>query len=446
MIAAGLAAAAAPAGAQTIDQGVIYRVFLHDGRALPSYGEYALTADRIVFVLPIGDPAAKVDLQLISLPLTAVDLARTTRYTESMRARRYADTRGAVEYSAMSAQVTVALAEIEKEPDPKRRLSMAEEARTRLLEWPGAHFGYRAQEVRELAGLFDDVIAELRAAAGESRFTLALMAGAPIRDLDRPLPPLSLRDSIALALAAASVSDVSTDRSAILQMAFARASEGAADELVNIAARLDAERAADAAYTRLTAELTARADAAMRRGDVAGVSAARAQLADRDRALGGLRPQAVDLLAKQLDDMLERAQQFRLTLDHWHAVRPALLRYERRIRPVLVAADALTRALEEIRDLRGPDFRRLVQATVRVKGLSSDIESVTPPRDLEAAHATLRSALFMARQACERRAQAIAGPNLSVARDAAAAAAGTLLLLAHAREDLVSHLLPPRFQ
>jgi hypothetical protein len=446
MLVALLGVASATA-AQSIDPGAISRVFLTDGRALPSYGEYALVGDRVVFVLAVGDAQRQVDLQLISLPVSAVNMVRTARYAEATRARRYAETRGPVEYSAITADVTVALAELEKESDPKKRLAMAEEARMRLLAWPGAHYGYRAQEIRELAGLFDDVIAELRVQAGEGRFAVALMAGPPAPEPDRPLPPLSLRDSIALALAAASVSDVVADRQAILQMAYARSADDPADDLrLEVARRLSAERTADAAYARLSEDLIARADVLMRRGDVAAVVAVRGEIADRDRALGSLRPQDVRALTERLDQMIERTQTFRLTLDHWHAVHQSLLRYERRVRPILAGVDALKGVLQNIRDMSGPDFTRLVQALTRLKSLTLQLHDVTPPPDLQSIHSTFVAAVFMAREACERRAQAVAGPNLAVARDAAAAAAGTLLLLSHARQDLVVHLFPPRFQ
>ena len=448
LIAAAIALAPAESRAQTIDPGVVFRVFLADGRALPSYGEYAVVADRVVFVLPVGDPLRKVELQLMSVPASAVDLARTSRYAESVRARRYAELRGPAEYSAIAAEVTVTLAEVEKETDPKKRLAMAMEARSHLMAWPAAHYGFHAAEIRDLAGLFDDVVATLGAAAGEPRFSMALMTSGPTAEFERPLPTLTLRDSIQLALAAASATDVVTDRAAVLGAAFAIASDEPASEdlRLEISRRLEAERMAEASYAQLVSDLTTGADTAMRRGDVAAVAALRARLEERDRALGSLRPQEMRALAGRLDAMLERTQIFRLALDHWAAMRRNLLGYERRIRPVLTGLDGLNPILRGIRDMSGPEFSRLVHASVRLKTLTAELEAVRPPADLAAIHSTFMSALFMARQACERRGQAVIAPNLAVARDASAAAAGTLLLLAQAREDLVRQLFPPKFQ
>ena len=62
-----------------IPDGAVFRVFLKDGRALPSYGESAVTGDRVVFTLIIGSTKEQTSLQLVSLPVSSVDVARTSR-------------------------------------------------------------------------------------------------------------------------------------------------------------------------------------------------------------------------------------------------------------------------------------------------------------------------------------------------------------------------------
>src|SRR5258708_36151650 len=113
LVLVGLAHPFGPVLGQALEAGATFRVFLNDGHALPSYGEYALVGDRIVFVLPIGDPQVKVELQLMSLPVSSIDLPRTSRYADAMRARSYASSRGPAEYSAVAAEVSLALAELE---------------------------------------------------------------------------------------------------------------------------------------------------------------------------------------------------------------------------------------------------------------------------------------------------------------------------------------------
>src|SRR5689334_2954903 len=101
-----LLAAPSPVAAQQVEApGPVYRVFLVTGEALPSYGEPAPVDDRMIFTLVAGAQAGTPALQLISLPAAKVDLERTARYTEAMRAAQYAATRGEAEYAAISAEV-----------------------------------------------------------------------------------------------------------------------------------------------------------------------------------------------------------------------------------------------------------------------------------------------------------------------------------------------------
>src|SRR5262249_16114639 len=117
---------AAPATTST------FRFFLSDGRSLPSYGESTVVADRVIFMLPIGDANAHVELQLMSLPASSVDVGRTVRYAESVRAAHYAATRGEADYAAITNELAGALESLTKMTDAKRRLAMAEDARGRL--------------------------------------------------------------------------------------------------------------------------------------------------------------------------------------------------------------------------------------------------------------------------------------------------------------------------
>ena len=102
-----LAVAVALTGAQGSDAGSIFRVFLSDGRAIPSYGESAVVGDRLVFTLLVSATAGPPALQLMSLPLPSVDLPRTQRYATSLRASHYAATRGEADYAAMTDRKSV---------------------------------------------------------------------------------------------------------------------------------------------------------------------------------------------------------------------------------------------------------------------------------------------------------------------------------------------------
>ena len=79
----------------------LYRVFLRDGSTLLSYGEFARVADRIVMSLPLGGTAAAPDLHLLSIPADTVDWEKTDAYADSVRATRYAGTRGPDDFALL---------------------------------------------------------------------------------------------------------------------------------------------------------------------------------------------------------------------------------------------------------------------------------------------------------------------------------------------------------
>ena len=67
-----------------------FRVFLRDGTAVVSYGDFARVGDRLVFSMPLD--AAADELQLVDLPVSSVDLPKTEQYAQVVRAARYAAT------------------------------------------------------------------------------------------------------------------------------------------------------------------------------------------------------------------------------------------------------------------------------------------------------------------------------------------------------------------
>ena len=437
---------AVPAQAQTAGPSTIYRVFLTDGQALPSYGEAAQVDDRVVFNLLIQRSGTDQRLQLVSLPASAIDLGRTIRYAETMRAGFYAATRGEAEYTAMTGTVTKTLDEIAKTTDRRARLQLAEGARQRLLTWSREHYQYRENDVRELIELFEALVNELRAESGEKAFSFDLVAGqgSAVREVLLPAP--SPRESIALALVAARTADIAEERLAILRAAAAAAGTAptTADLAARIAAELNQESRATTAYAALTTDITARAADALRRADIPALERLRAEVAQRDRQLGGRRPQQVAELVKELQAKLEATRAHRLALDHYAYVRASLLAYERRIRPALSGLDGLRPVLQHIRDMRSMAFERIETAVTRLESFDRDADAVVPPADLESAHATLVSAIRMAREAVSRRRLAVITNNVTADREASAAAAGALLLADRTRENLVAGLFPPR--
>jgi hypothetical protein len=441
-----LVASAIPASAQVFYSDQTYRIFLRDGDALPSLGDYAVVADRVVFTLPLGAPGTHQELQLMSLPVELVDMERTARYAHAVRASRYAATRGEADYLAMTDEVARALNELRDLDDPATRLALAEEARRRLLAWSGENYAYRAADIQELAGLFEQVIAELRAAAGESSFALDLSTGPPIPALEPLLPAPTFGESIALALTAARAADLYQERLAILRSAASVADAGnVSDELRGSVTRaLAAEADTDAAYRALEGDLLERAEAALASGDVSAVEALREELAARDRQLGLRRPDRTATLHTRLISLIEVTLAHRLALDHYAVARAGRLAYERQVRSVMSGLDSLAPVLEAVRDLESTPFERLERASARLDQLAAGLDRVTAPEDLADVHATLVSALVMARQAVRRWRTAVITTGAAPAREASAAAAGSLLLSGKNRADLVDRLFPPK--
>ncbi len=444
VVVAGQAQTASPA--QPVSH---FRVFLKTGEPLPSYGEAAIVGDRVVFTLLVG---GETDLgrryQLVDLPTDEVDLDRTVAYANSVRGAHYAATRGEADYAEMAAEVSRALDELPLLTDAAARLEVAERAQDRVRDWSRRSYGYRADEVDVFEGLFALVLAELRADAGITQLSVELSS----RSLPRAIEPLKpgpdTAESVRLALSAASAADTGADRLAILEAAEAvLVQAGVEGGLVDeVRTRLAAEHAAEEAYEALANDLVGMADTALGRGDPDAVSSLIVELETRDAALGRMRRRLVRDLGRQLELKLAATRAYRAALDHYEAVRPALLGYERRVRPVLSGIDGLRPVIEAVREMRFTAYDRLLTAANRIAGLQELLESITPPEDLSDVHATLTSAVHLAREGIARRRVAAATTTSASGREAASAAAGALLLFQQARSDLVARLFPPKPQ
>jgi len=438
----------AEARQQAIDADAIFRVYLKSGQALPAYGESALVGDRVVFTLLLGAAPTATSLQLMSLPAANVDLDRTRRYANTIRAKHYAATRGELDYAAMSQEVQRTLGQLPAVQDPKKRLEMALEAKKRLMTWAEGTYGYRAADVRVLTNLFDEVINELRAAAGEKQFSLDLRVGQSDFEPEPLLRPPTLRECIELALAAAMATDTADDRLSVLNAVIAAAGDdpAVADLRARVTRELGDESRTTAAYESLVNEVRTQADAARRKGDAAGIEAAIATLGARDLELGGRKPPTVTALATELNAMLEATRTYRAKVDRYLLMRGSLLAYERRVRPTMSGFDGLLPVLASLRDTRYTSYERLERASAKLATLQASLAGVEPPEDLVDVHASLASAMQMADHAVARRKRGISTANTSYDTEASTAAAGALMLAQLAREQLVVRLYPPKIQ
>jgi len=258
------------------DAATLLRVFLRDGTSLLSYGEFARVADRVVFSMPI-DSTEDPPLQLIDIPADRVDWARTDRYADTARAARYTATQGESDYVALNNAVSRALNGVAFTPDPARRLAIVEEARKTLAEWPATHFHYRIGDVRQMLGMLDEAIADLRATAGGSRFDLSLVAVAdPVPPIEPLLPPPTPVETIEQLVAASQLSESAAERQSIQSVVLARLDrdasslprEWAAATRATISAAIDADVRIERSYQAMIRRSIRQAQALACFGDV----------------------------------------------------------------------------------------------------------------------------------------------------------------------------------
>src|SRR5262245_56492533 len=118
-------AGAAPVSAESV---TLLRVFLNDGTAIVSYGEYARVGDRLVFSMPIGAVEANGGtnplLHVVNLPVSAVNWTATEKYAESARYTSYITNSAESDYAALTGDVAATLNAIVLNKDPGKRLAM----------------------------------------------------------------------------------------------------------------------------------------------------------------------------------------------------------------------------------------------------------------------------------------------------------------------------------
>jgi hypothetical protein len=436
---------AASQGTPAASQAVLFRVFLRDGGVVVSYGDFATVGDRVIASIPIGGTDAEPILHLLSIPAADVDWDRTTAYARAARAQRYAETRGEADFTALSREVAGTLNQVGMMNDPASRLAIAETAQQQLAQWPQEHHGYRGDDIAEMAAWLDQVVSELRIAAGQSSFNLSLVArtspaGPDVTLLAAPSP----RERLELGLDAARRTPDAAERVSLLRAirdALApEAGEGEGGWAASLHARASAELASELRISRAYADLTertlARAAPYVRRADVRGLEALVRTVLTEDERLQRLRPADVAALLATLDARIDAARQLRLARDAW-ALRAGLIReYWRDVRQGLDRLLGVRAWLADIRDLAGPSPGALRRLSYAVAVSQHEMKKVTPPAEVSAAHATLQASAALAAQAGSTRYDAIRSGNMDTAWQASSAASGALMLLDRAIGEL----------
>ncbi|NUR54540.1 MAG: hypothetical protein HOQ29_08840 [Acidobacteria bacterium] len=436
-----IAAACAPvAGAQTAADATLYRVFLQDGTTLVSYGDYARVGDRVVLSMPLGGSPSRPDIQLVSIPASGVDWDRTDAYAESARAARYAASRGPDDYALLAQGVARALSDIAVTPRPATKIAMAVEARQNVTRWIAEHYGYRASDVAQLAALFDEVIAEARAASGAPNVDLTLVANMAAPPSMPLMTAPSMAESIEQGLRAASLAEPADRLSLLRAVAASLASVGDAPWVGSLRARtsglIAAEERTDRDYASLTRDTLRNADRRTRQADVRGVERLITRALDEDRRLGNRRPQEVASLLASLDAKLDAARRLRLARDQWEARLDVLRAYARAVSEPLTSLRRGKSSLERIRQFESTSRVMLQRLTDRATAASRLLAVVTPPVEGETIQGLLTSATQLTSRAAAERQRAVASGEMAPAREAASAAAGALMLTDRAAEEI----------
>ncbi len=435
------------------DDATLFRVFLKDGGALVSYGEVARVNGRVVFSIKTG-PEAGAPMRLVNLDESLVDWTRTDRYAYSARATHYLATRADADYAVLADQVARTLTAVGYAADNATRLQLVQNARSALASWPSTHYNFRQAEVRQMLGLLDGAIANLKAASGDA-YDLSLVAytDAP-PPMETVLPPPTLQESIAQVITAATLSDEPAERESLLSTAIDRidaeadALPGDWATLTRAAAHasLQKEITADAKYQAVVQNYAPRAREAARRADIPGLEWILARVRQRDDALGHQRPGVVQALVAEVNAELDAARRLRLERDRW-TLRVAEYRdYNAHMKLPLSILAQIADPLEDIKSLAGGTPTNLAVIERQVAQLEQLAASVTPPEELASTHALIVSAANLAEHAARLRRDAILTGDLDRAWDASSAAAGALMLGARAREELTSALATPQLQ
>lgn len=442
------------ARASAADDATMFRVFLNDGNSLVSYGEIARVADHVVFSMPIGS-TANSPLQLVNIAANRIDWDRTDRYAATARSMHYFATQGENDFAALSNQIAQTLNDVTLTTDAARRLALVEQARKALADWPAIHFNYRGVEVQQMVAMLDEAIADLRAATGRERFDLNLVAYAnPVTITEPLLPDPTPKEAIEQTIMAAWLSESSAERVSLLGAALAELDRSApALPSAWLVTTRDATRAAiesqlqiDRAYQSLTTQIMDVATQRARLGDVRGLERMIAQIHQRDAALGGSRPDAVNALIAAVEDRLDAARRLQLARDRWALRAPEFRKYWSAISTPVDLFARLKPSLEDIRGLAGSSPESLAAIDRIVARIVKTASTVAPPEELGAAHALLVSAAQMADNAARIRREAIMSGDLARAWDASSAAAGALMLGARARDDIQALLRQPELR
>ena len=430
----------------------LLRVFLKDGSAVVSYGEYARVGDEVVLSMPLGKDLSRPTLQLVTLQAASVDWPRTERYAASARYQRYVTSRAEEDFTQMSSETAAMLNEIEASTDRNRAVDIADAARRRLAAWPSEHYGYRAGDVAEIISLIDEAITRIAGAGRADRpFQVSLLASPVIDAIEPVLGMPSPREQVGRLVALADASSRPSERVGLWKAAIGLlddpaagiSREDTADLRRSLEDRIRDEATTDDQYARMGARLLASAQRAAAKAQVLDVQRVIDSVSDEDARLGGRRPETAKALRAELTATLVAAQELRLRRDQWTVRRVVYRDYVDSISALVAQLVKAQPSIEAIRSLSGPTPARLQTMQRSLKGGADRLRQIVPPEQLRSAHDQLLAAWQFAENATGTRLKAVESGDLPLAWQASSAAAGSLMMLTHAQDEIRQALEPP---
>jgi len=432
----------------------LFRLFLLDGSVLVSYGEFARVDDRVVFSMPVGSRSEEPRLQVASVRAALVDWPRTERYSASARYQRYAQTRGEEDFRVLSNEVALALNDVALSSNRQQALALAEKVRRDVAEWPQSHYGYRANDIREIVAVLDEAVSSLRASTGSgAAFELALVATSEAPPLEPVLAMPTPREQFDSIMHLANMS-TSSDRVALLQAAMGLVSGSRAIIVGSEASGLKRaverdlrqELATDRQYAALSQRVMSQANDYAARAAINDIERLIAKISKEDAKLGQRRPEVIQSMNGAVQTQLIAARRLRLLRDQWLLRQSSYRAYQRSVASSILLLVKSQPMLDSIRRLDGPPPDRLLALRTQLSGGAERLERVRTPDYLRGINDLLVGTWRFADNAVRARVKAIEGGDSASAWEASSAAAGAIMMLTRVQSEIRDILEPPRLK
>jgi hypothetical protein len=440
------------AWANAADEATLFRVFLKDGSSIVTYGEFARVGDQVVLSVPAGGTLQNPRLHAVTLAASRVDWDKTDRHAASSRYQRYVATRAEADYQRLTEEVASVLSNIAQSTDRPKALATAEQARKMLSEWPRAHYGYRQQDVQEIVRLLDSAISRLKGGAVSVPFQIALVS-APEMSLEPVATLPGPRQQLEQLLHIARITTDVSERVALLNSALGLlATPGVVTVSETTRLRrtiqdqLQRETAIDKQYDRLTKDVLSRATRAAGDAKIRDIERLLERIPKEDARLGGQRPQTVQALSASVQGQLNNARMLRLLRDQWKSRQALFNEYQRSVGLEIVQLVKARAALEAIKKLDGPPPDRLEALNRVLRGGAARLDRLLVPEYLRATHELVIGAWRFAEAATAARVRAVSSGQIALAWEASSAAAGALMMLSRAQNEMRLLTEPPKLQ